>query len=204
MLVIHDHESHGRPGKRPRIDIGVGQNMDVAVSAVKEEEDQLLREEIIGCDHLSLSSLTANCCVQSDSAFCMTSSTSRLSGPETCDLIVACKCMRGRERGSHGDQLGYLLEASDEELGIPTEIRDVGACETYGWFSDLQSLDAAHALNGGVENSVCIEEVGDFEVWEIGAAGKCDVYGFGLTSQSDEINCISRDLGHGRSVQTIE
>jgi len=201
MLGIQDHETDSRPRKRPRTHKAVEHETVVTGSIMKkEEETESDPEEIMACDHLSLSFLTANCCVQSDSAFSMTSSTSRLSDPNTCDLIIACKC-RCHDARSHNDELGYLLEASDEELGIPTEIHDVGACEVNGLFSDLQNLEVAHAWNGGHENSVCIEEVGDLDVWEIGAGGHSDVNGIGETSEAD--NCFLNYLEHGSPVYTI-
>jgi hypothetical protein len=91
------------------VTLTVGQDIEVTKSIMKEET-QILQKEIMMCDHLSLSSLTTNCCVQSDSAFCMTSNTSPLSDPKSSDRSVSCKCR------CHDDQFGYLMGESDEEL----------------------------------------------------------------------------------------
>eukprot|EP01018_Ginkgo_biloba_P031133 Gb_23416 [translate_table: standard] len=137
----------------------------------KEEEGEEIRlpeqEEVINRVMRSLeeeifrppkSTLTANCCVQSDSAFCMTSSSSRLSDPVG-SYVGKCRC---HAESSCIDELGYLLEASDEELGIPTSpgCSDDNFCGEL--LNDLQGLAASS------ESSYIMNGLVDIEGWDMG------------------------------------
>ncbi|GLJ52847.1 hypothetical protein SUGI_1125800 [Cryptomeria japonica] len=129
-------------------------------------------EEEISVDH-PLSTLSssssycssyscANCCVQSDSAFSMSSSSSRLSSQLDCEL--KCRCHEKNGVGLNGyvsDELGYLLGASDEELGIPTD--NTNSNGNYIGVLGESFLASANSTLG------FNTEVGDLDMWEMGS-----------------------------------
>jgi len=84
-----------------------------------------------------------NCYLQSDSAYSLTSISSRISDPEDLNLgnICGCLCVK--------DQLGYLLKASDEELGIPT--------------SRLTSVEFDKMMDFNIEDDNCLNVEFDFQ-----------------------------------------
>ncbi|KAH9288295.1 hypothetical protein KI387_032412, partial [Taxus chinensis] len=136
-------------------------NEEVVVMMERLEEEILVDHSLNAKLSSSYSSYysCANCCVQSDSAFSMSSSSSRLSSPMECEL--KCRCHSQDEGGHNGyvfDELGYLLEASDEELGIPTDNNN-GVC-TNGILGDSFLALSNNAV--GINT-----EAGDLEMWEM-------------------------------------
>eukprot|EP01018_Ginkgo_biloba_P027133 Gb_33377 [translate_table: standard] len=102
-----------------------------------------------------------NCYVQSDSAYSLTSSSSRLSDPEDLNMGSKCGCVE-----SPKDELGYLLGASDEELGIPPsptcrefEATDFSVRDDNAWNmeSDLQSLPRIESSSYLMDLDLCEE-----------------------------------------------
>lgn len=103
-----------------------------------------------------------NCYLQSDSAYSLTSISSRISDPEDLNLgnICGCLCVK--------DQLGYLLEASDEELGIPTspasvdfdklfdfKIEDDSCLNVESDFQEFEKMESSLYFEGLVDLELC-------------------------------------------------
>lgn len=127
------------------------------------------------CCSSSSSDVLANCCVQSDSAFSMSSSSSRLSSPMQCDL--KCRCHEQERVGGYVcDELGYLLGASDEELGIPVDGKNAMECDGGDCGNGVLGDGYSQGCNGGLAASVSFVDAGDLELWEMGEDDFCDSF----------------------------
>lgn len=108
-----------------------------------------------------------NCYLQSDSAFSLTSISSRISDPEDLNLGNICGCFNVI------DQLGYLLEASDEELGIPISPTSLEFDKLIDFnFEDDNCLNVESDFQefAKMESSFYLEEWADSEFCEVANA----------------------------------
>ncbi|GLJ09249.1 hypothetical protein SUGI_0104710 [Cryptomeria japonica] len=113
-----------------------------------------LERDVIGVDSVAvLPSSCSNCYLQSDSAHSVTSSSSLVSDPEYFNGI-GCQC--GCSGEHEQNQLDYLMEASDEELGLSPQVSSAEgevdlAMENRNWLED------------SMESSGLFKEMVDFE-----------------------------------------
>ena len=141
---------------------------EVFVTGEEETIDRIKRR--LNGDQIVLSSVydnarlvfPENCYLQSDSAFSLTSISSRISDPEDLNLGNICGCF------SVKDQLGYLFEASDEELGIPSSrtsvefdklidfnLEDDSCLNVESDFQEFVKMDSSFNLDESADSEFC-------------------------------------------------
>eukprot|EP01018_Ginkgo_biloba_P017440 Gb_06460 [translate_table: standard] len=170
-------DSHGKRSRSDEEFLALLENDVEAFDAAQEEEDLRLagKEQLISRVMKSLegeiSNLNAlpvpmmksvfvgapNCCLQSDSAVSMSTSASRLSDPKQLNIESKCRCISVHETQHDGDQLAYLLEASNEQLGL------LPSSDSEIFVEDSNSMD--HLTR--IESSSSLNELLDWDVWEI-------------------------------------
>ena len=100
--------------------------------------------------------------LQSSSILSLTSISSRISDPEDLNLGNICGCF------SVKDQLGYLFEASDEELGIPSSrtsvefdklidfnLEDDSCLNVESDFQEFVKMDSSFNLDESADSEFC-------------------------------------------------